>query len=957
MNYTVIKRNGQVEKFNFDKIYKHIVRACEGLNVDPNKLVENFRIRLKNEMQSSEIQESLYITAASLGTIDEPDWSYVGARLLLEDTYKRIYGSHKPRFDFKELKKRIELGYYDPEILEHFTEEEFNELAKIIKWENDYKFTYLGLKQMLTKYSIRRKGLSVETPQEIYFLISMYIFARNKNKEKRASKIKKMYKKLSNFDIFLSTPPMVGIRSKKRGFTSCAGINYGDSIESLANATKTMMKLITKLNAGIGGDARFIRGLGADINNGQEVHTGITPYLKVYESVSKSSMQPNSGRSGAVTNYYPFFHWEIEDILTLKNNKGSDENSVRHSDHAIIFNALFYERLLNGGNITLFHINKTGELSDLMGYPEKFKELYEKLEKDPRIEKKVISAKYLYDRYKNERYITSRVYKTNGDEMQKHSAFNLPTVTSNLCLAGDTKVKIKRDDKEKEVDLKDVRVGDFVLSKNLKTGEIEYKLVKRSFQTSPKAKVMEIADENGNSIICTPDHKVYTKNRGYVEAKDLKETDVLDLVSDSANITKNKETKIITINDEIPVYDIEVEDNHNFYANGILVHNCTEINLPSFPDEDYSFLVKNKKEFYDWFDKLYEDGKWYQLYRFIQYNVMDKENQEIVSQFNGYLDENGKPVTINFGEVFSCILGGVNWGNLSLNDEKRRKQIKDAMHIMVNFLDEMIDYQDYAGIKPFEKFTKNRRALGISPGNLFYLLARAGADYNSEEARALVHKVIEEMLYFGIQASVELAKEKGACKYFADTKYSKGILPIDTYNKNVDTLLENNTLKLDWESLRKDILEFGMRNSTLLTAVPSSNSSRPANMISGINPPQSIEYNIEDQKMKVTGFLPDVKKYKKFYEKHIAWDLEIIEYWKLVAILQKFIDQAISINEYVDFTKYPNKQLPEKEFMRRDLFTIKYGLKTIYYAKTKTNEDEKELEYESEGCSGGGCTL
>jgi len=536
MDYTVIKRDGSKEKFNFDKIYKHAKRACEEFDVDINLLIENFRIRMKEEMRSEEIQKSLYVTASSLASVEQPDWQFVGARLLLDDVYRRIYGSHTPVFDYNTVKERVEKGYYDAEILENYTEEEFNELTKIIRFERDLKFTYLGLKQMLEKYSIRRNGVTVETPQEIYFLIPMYIFGRLKNKEKRASKIKKLYKKLSTFKVFLSTPPMVGIRSLKRGFTSCAGLNYGDSVDSLANASKDMMKLITKLNAGIGGNAAYIRGLGADIGKGQEEHTGITPYLKVYESISRSSTQPNSGRSGAVTNYYPFFHWEIEDVMTLKNNKGSDENSVRHSDHAVIFNSLFYERLFEGKDITLFHINETGELVDLLGKPEEFKELYEKLERKRNITKKKVSAEYLWERYLNERYITARLYKTNADEMQRHGAFkDLPTVTSNLCVAGDTKIEVKIDGEAQTIEIQqlDSIFGNRqieVKSKNIETDRIEWKLITNFAMTNPYAEVIEIT-VGGRVLECTPDHKIFTKNRGYVRAEDLEETDILDLNS------------------------------------------------------------------------------------------------------------------------------------------------------------------------------------------------------------------------------------------------------------------------------------------------------------------------------------------------------------------------------------------------------------------------------------------
>jgi len=948
MEYTVIKRNKKIEPFDFNKIYVHMKRGCEGLDVDINKLIENFRIRMKEEMYSDEIQKSLYITASSLASKTEPDWQFVGARLLLDDTYKRIYGSSNPKFNYKTVKNRVKLGYYDKEILDNFTKDEFNELCSIIDFKRDLNFTYLGLKQMLEKYSIRRNKNTVETPQEIYFLISMYIFGRIKNKTKRASKIKKMYKGLSTFKLFLSTPPMVGIRSKKRGFTSCAGVNYGDSVESLSNATRDIMKLITKLNAGIGGNASYIRGLGADIANGQEEHTGITPYLKVFEATSQSSTQPNSGRNGSITNFYPFFHWEIEDILTLKNNKGSEESSVRQSDHAIIFNKLFYERLFTGKDITLFHINETSELVDVLGEPEKFEKLYLHLERKRNISKKKVSAEYLWKRYLNERYSTARVYKVNADEMQNHGAFELPTIASNLCLVGNTKVQTENGIK----DLQDIRVNDKVLSMNIETKEEEFKKVLGSAKTGINRKVIRIVSKNMNEIICTPEHKIWTWNRGYVKAKDLKLEDFLQSPKIACKIHLME-----YLEETFDVYDITVEDNYNFYANNILVHNCTEINLPSFPNENWVFLVKKKKKFENWIEGLYDSGTWFQLYRFTYYNIIDDENKSIIKEFNKYLDPNGVKVKVNFGEIFSCILGGINLGSLSTKKEQRRKELKDLMSIMVNFLDDMIDYQDYADITIFEKFTKNRRALGISPGNYFHMLAKYGYDYDSEEARRLTHEVMEEMLYYGILASTELAEEKGACKYFNDTKYSKGIFPIDTYNKNIDTLLEDSSLGLDWDYLRAKVKENGMRNSTILTAVPSSNSSRPANMISGINPPQALEYNIEDQKMKVSGLLPDLKKYKGFYERHISWDLNITEYWKDLAIFQKFIDQAISINEYIDFTKWKDKKIPQEEVIKRDLFTIKYGFKTLYYAKTKTDVDDIVLFEEKELCSGGGCTL
>jgi len=840
-NYTVIKRSrdGELkeEPFNSEKPLQHLKEACVGLNVDPFEIFGNFRIKVSNGMKTKDIQKSLIYTAADSINEDNPDSQFPAARLMLQDLYKSIYGSYNPEFNYNTLVQRCKNEYYDNEIFNYYKEEEINELCKVIDYSKDLNFTYLGLNQLVKKYSIKRNKISIESPQEIFFLIPLYVFARIKNKKKRIRLIKETYEQLSDFDIFLPTPSMVGIRTNLHGFISCCGIDFGNSIKSFGEASKALYTLITKLRAGIGMNPGNISGLGAGIMNGAETHTGITPYLKANEAISKSSTQPNSGRSGAITNYYPFFHIEIEDILQLKNNKGSDETSVRHSDHAIVFDPLVKERYKNDEDISLFYMNEVKELYSLIGTPD-FKKEYEKYEalaEEGKIFRKVIKARSLKDRYFHERYITARNYKVNAKAMQEHSAFNLPVYNSNLC---------------------------------------------------------------------------------------------------------------------------------------------TEIGLPSFPLEDYSVYIDSSrhKEYEDFVKSLYKDGYWYQLYRFMEYKIIDEKNSWVVDIHISFVSDTKSKENrylLNFGEIFSCILGGVNFGNLSIDVSTRREQLQKSMNIMVNFLDELIDYQDYQDIKALEKFTLNRRALGISPGNYFYMLANYGFNYDTPQARALTAAVFEEFLYYGLKASNELAQEKGACKYFADTKYSKGFLPLDTYEKKVDELYDLNdyitfdedekvTLGLGedkWTELRYNIKTHGLRNSTLLTAVPSSNSSRPGNMISGINPPQGVTYSIEDNSMKITAILPNSKEYLDFYEYNSAWNLDMIEYWKLIAIMQKFIDQAISLNEYVDYTKYPKQKIPKSEVLRRDSFTEIYGIKTVYYAKTKTDSDTEELKHEEEGCSGGGCTL
>jgi len=386
-NITIIKRSGNKEDFKPEKLLQHAEQACEGITgVNPSDIISNMRLKLSEKMKSKDIQKLLIQSAQELISEETPNYDYVAGRLLNQDLRKMVYNQYKPIFNSEVIKKRIKKGYYDPELFNYYSEEEINDLITCINWDNDNNFTYLGLVQMMNKYSIRdHKKNPIETPQEVFFLIPLYnfMYTYNHDKKKRNKLIQEYYKALSNFEVMLSTPPMVGIRTKTRGFTSCAGLDAGDGIESIANATKNMMTLITKLRAGIGMNSGKIRGVGADINDGSEIHTGLVPYLKVFEYTSKSSQQPASGRSGAVTNYYPFFHYEIENILVLKNNKGTDENRVRQSDHCIIFNELFYERLENNENITLFHMNHVGDLYERIGDKEYFKQKYEELEKSP----------------------------------------------------------------------------------------------------------------------------------------------------------------------------------------------------------------------------------------------------------------------------------------------------------------------------------------------------------------------------------------------------------------------------------------------------------------------------------------------------------------------------------------------------------------------------------------------
>jgi len=407
--------------------------------------------------------------------------------------------------------------------------------------------------------------------------------------------------------------------------------------------------------------------------------------------------------------------------------------------------------------------------------------------------------------------------------------------------------------------------------------------------------------------------------------------------------------------EKIAVYDITVKNNHNFYANNILVHNCTEINLPSFEYQDYPVKIKKglKKAMDALLYELEDTGEWFQLYEHFKYNKpLDKDNDnfKIYKSFLAKPKDQSDTYNFNFYEIFACILMGYN-----LSKANSLKDIEDAARITVRFLDNLIDYQEYP-LLAMEKAAKGRRALGISISGLFHYLAKFDFDYDTLEARNAVHEAIEALYYGAVTESIQLAKEKEPCHFYKDTKYSDGILTIDTYNKNVDKLVTVG-YNYDWNSVRADLKEYGIRNSTLLTIVPASNSARVVNTLSGIEPPQDFILHIEDKKVQSRMVIPELEKYKDFYIRNNAWSIKMPAYYKLIAVIQKFMDQSISVNSYYDYGSYENEMIPFSSILHDDRVAVEYGIKTHYYNKTRSDTEYKKEHQEESACKGGGCEL
>ena len=655
--------------------------ACEDITgVSSSQIEMNSGLQFYDGMSTDEIQQILIKSAADLISLDTPNYTYTASRLLLYYLRKQVMGKlwDHPHI-YKHVEKCIEKGVYDKDILNWYEKKDFDRMENWLNHERDYTFTYAGLRQVIDKYLVqdRSNGEIFETPQFMYMIISATLFAKYP-KETRMTYVKKYYDAISTFKINIPTPVMSGVRTPIKQYASCVLVDVADTLPSIFSSDMAIGSYVAQ-RAGIGINAGRIRGINSRIRGGEVQHTGVIPFLKKFEATVKCCTQ-NGVRGGSATVNFPIWHQEIEDIIVLKNNKGSEDNRVRKLDYSIQLSKLFYERFINDEEITLLSPHEVPELYEAWGSPE-FDKLYETAERKTSIKRKKIKAQQLIFDILKERAETGRIYIMNIDHCNTHSSFKDLIKMSNLC---------------------------------------------------------------------------------------------------------------------------------------------QEITLPTDPIHHI-------------------DGK---------------------------------------GEIALCILSAINVGLINKRDE-----LEPLCDLAVRSLDEIIDHQAYP-VRAAEISTKARRSLGVGYIGLAHYLAKKGYKYDQKLAWRQVDKLTEAFQYYLLKASNQVAKEKGKCEYFNRTKYSDGILPIDTYKKEVDEIVNNRAFTYDWEWLRKEIKEHGLRHSTLSAQMPSESSSVVSNATNGIEPPRDYLSVKKSKKGPLKQIVPDYKRLKNNYT--LLWDMKSNEgYINIVAVMQK----------------------------------------------------------------------
>ncbi len=836
MEINVIKRNGQKEPLNYEKINKVLLWAVENLSgVSASQIAMTAQLQFYNGIKTNDIHSVLIQSAVELITENEPNYQFVASNLLNFFIRKNIFDTFDNMPHIKDiLVKNVNKGVYDKVLLTSFTNDELDKINNFIKHERDFNFTWAGLQQLVDKYLLKDRltGEIHETPQYMYMFISMTLFADYKGD--KLSMIKTFYNLISKWKISLPTPIMCGVRTPNRQYSSCTLIDVGDSLESIYSSN-TAVGYYTSKRAGIGLNVGRIRAIGSSIRGGEVVHTGVIPFLKMFESTTRSCTQ-NGVRGGSSTTYFPFWHQEIEDVLVLKNNKGTDDNRVRKMDYGIQFSKLFYRRFIKNENITLFSPHEVKDLYDAFGYNERFEELYEKYEKDPKVSKKVVKARDLMNQFCQERIGTGRIYLMNIDHVNEHSAFQDKVHMSNLC----TEI-------------------------NLPTTPISHiddgKLVKRWI----KVKNSDLSAYNEYRI----------------------ENPFLYLNGKTGDLHKLNNTNLFSL-----------------------------FNAPLSSDSDYQFFEEE-------FELVWGETP---------------------------------------AEIALCVLSAINLGTI-----KELADLEEICEFTVRALDFVITHQDY----PVDAAKKmlNRRSIGVGVTNLAYYFAKNNVEYGSSESLILLDEVMEYIQFYLIKASVKLAKEYGKCGLFNRTKYSQGILPIDTYSKKVDNLVKR-PYSLDWESLRQDVLTYGMRNSTLTAIMPCESSSVVSNSTNGIEPPRTLITSKKSKQGIIKMAVPEVYKLKNKYK--LAFDVTNTEYSNVQAVIQKWIDQGISGNHY--YSMENGESLSIAEVVKDILYFFNVGGKQLYYANTSdgktddmakmmkdekanTLENSQSIQEDVDDCAGGACSI
>lgn len=940
---SVKKRNGRLEEFNPDKINKRVERACENLDsVSASEIVLDAQISFNDKVKTAEIDQELIFTARSK-IYKHPNYSWVASRLLLNCLYKEVFKEsvdcdtfvedYKSSF-IKNIKKGVKSGVYSENLLEF----DLKDLSSYIDTDRDLLYRYVGIQNLYDRYLLRINDKVIETPQHFLMRVAMGICINEEDKNERA---KELYDVYSKHLASPSTPTLFNSGTPNNQLSSCYLSEIGDSIDGIFDGLWQEARK-SKHAGGLGFHMTKIRGTNSKVRGTNGKSGGLIPWMKIYNDMLIAADQ-GGRRKGSGAAYLEPWHIDIEEFIDVRKDNGEERRRCHDLNTALWIPDLFFKRIEEEGKWTLFCPDEVKGLDELFG--DKFERQYKKYEKlaeeDEIKNYRTIEAKDLWKKILKSLFETSHPWPTFKDNANlRYSNIHEGTIHgSNLCLSGNTKVNVKIYDNNTDyyikttIDLKTLTAffnagtneDIYVLSFNIETKKAEYKKISAAALIQKNASVIRLDDTSyGNFIYCTPDHKIYTNDRGYIKCLDLKENDSLVIKNDDVGSHRGTEVEC-GLQLKMDVYDISVEDNNNFFANNILVHNCNEIYLHT--------------------------------------------------KASKYADNSKFGQKTEIGETAVCNLASVCLANHLIKNEDgtykiNYEQLKDTISKIIRGLDNVIDINFYPTEEAYTANSKHR-PIGMGAMGWADVFSKLGMPQDSDEAVALCDELMEFISYHAILNSSKLAKERGKYYTYEGSLWDKDTLPIDSYNnliewKGVDKIGSNG--KLDWTPVREHIKEWGMRNSNTMAIAPNASIAYLLACEQSIEPYFRMLFryeNLSGNYMIVNPFFVEKMEEAELWSEELAealseadGDVTLLnipnEYkelfkpapennqFKLIegnAARQKWIDQGISFNLYNGGKQSVNEKTgkPSLKFLNDIyLYANKSCLKGTYYLRNKS---------------------
>lgn len=966
---TIIKRNGSKEVFSAEKLNGWSEWAANklGRSVNWSEVVLHTVSSLPETCSSKDLQETLIQYCLGKNT-----WEYnlmagrLYAALLIRlvhksDTYPTV----------KEVQDRLVKAGLMRKL--DYTEAEYAEIEKIIDHGYNLKYPHYALHQNRKKYALQNKtnGTEYETSQFTYMRMAMAA-AEFEPKEIRLKEVKEYYLEFAQHKINIPTPYYVNLGTKLSGFASCCVYTTKDTAESLA-AADHIAYMMTVMSAGIGYHLKS-RSIGDPVRGGAIEHQGKVPYARAYVGALGANLQ--NGRGGAGTLYYNAYDPEVETIAKLKNPITPLTRQVRGSDYSFGSNRLVVKKAAANEDIALFSYYHAPELYEAIysGDQDYFEKLYEEFLASS-LPRKMVSARKVVLNALTEAFETGRHYEHFTDHLNTHTPFLDKIYSGNLCVTGDTVIKYCD---ENGVDYVNT-IKDFAeqfdedkryyaLSYDVSTKKTTYSIIEDAGVTATTDALYHIIDNLGNVVKCTPDHKIYTTNKGYVAAKNIVNGDSLiveknGVLGDSHVVT----IKIDILDKKESVYDIKVRSTECFFANSVLVHNCVEIALPTSGYNSVKELYESYNEDLNFIKFKTLNKATHQLYSFEPVETQrgtiiakdlrlgDKLNSNDELEIYKIVERSSAP------EIAVCNIGGVIVSNINSDEEYEKSTYRILKLIRYGILN-----SEYV-FKNLEDSAKGRMSAGVGIVGLAHLMAKKGQKYDTQEGKDFIHEVAETHAWHLYNAALRIGKEYGNAPWMYKTKWPQGWTPLDTYNKNVDKIVTVGN-KRDWVGLSRRIVENGgIGFSVCVSHMPAESSSISGGTTNGIYPIRDFYLNKTNETLSISYVVPDSTKLKDKYQ--IAWDIAPKDLIDCYAIIQKWTDQAISADLYRKLQG--DEKVSSTEMLQGYFQRYKLGLKQRYYQNSLTAKginmnsselsavgaDIQEDSQDDVGCGSGGCSL